>query len=351
MEANKIPQLRIAITYPCEKACVYCRPGGEAVSSRPSKEMTADQINSLVTTITKHGVRDIKLTGGDPILRPDIVDIVRSLKSNPGVRDVELVTRHANAGKLVDQLKNAGLDCLNFSLDSLDAKTWSEITRTKGHEMLMEAIWAAADSEISLKINTVVIKGVNDHEIANLIEFAGRLKCQIKFLDLIVDIPAFPNVSNRFGRVGKDYYFDLREIFPSLQEQSSSSDVYFQPGGLGHPMNRFFMPSGATVIIKSSRAGAWHGDVCAGCKFFPCHDALMALRLTSDGKLQYCLLREDNLVDLLGLVEKGASQDEIDLVMQGVLDTYRNAVFYTHDELLAIRTEHAEHNHSIGGDF
>ena len=180
MEANKIPQLRIAITYPCEKACVYCRPGGEAVSSRPSKEMTADQINSLVTTITKHGVRDIKLTGGDPILRPDIVDIVRSLKSNPGVRDVELVTRHANAGKLVDQLKNAGLDCLNFSLDSLDAKTWSEITRTKGHEMLMEAIWAAADSEISLKINTVVIKGVNDHEIANLIEFAGRLKFEFR---------------------------------------------------------------------------------------------------------------------------------------------------------------------------
>jgi cyclic pyranopterin phosphate synthase len=345
MDANKIPQLRIAVTYPCEKACVYCRPGGEAVSTRPSKEMTVDQINLLVTTITKHGVQDVKLTGGDPILRSDIVDIVHSLKSISGVRNVELVTRHANAGKLADQLKNAGLDCLNFSLDSLDANIWSEITRTKGHEMLMDAIWAAADSGISLKINTVVIKGVNDHEITAMIEFAGRLKCQIKFLDLIVDIPAFPNVSNRFGKVGKDYYFDLREIIPSLQAQSSSSDVYFQPGGLGHPMNRYVMPSGATVIIKSSRAGAWHGDVCKGCKFFPCHDALMALRLTSDGKLQYCLLREDNLVDLLGLVEGGASQAEINLAMQGVLDTYRNAVFYSHDELLAIRNEKVDHNH------
>lgn len=328
--STKIPQLRIAVTFPCGKACVYCRPGGEAVPIQPKKEMTRAEIHVLTRILVEHGISDIKLTGGDPLLRDDIVDIVRDIKSIDGVRSVHLVTRHARAAENLRGFVDAGLDLLNFSLDSLDPKTWSAITRAKGHDELIKAVELAAQSGLKLKLNTVVMKGINDHEINDLIEFAGRLKCTVKFLDLIVDIPAFPKVSQE---IGHKYYADLDELVPALKQQALISDLHFQPGGLGHPMSRFVMPNGATVVIKSSNSGAWYGDVCANCTFFPCHDAIMSLRLTSDGKLQRCLLREDNLIDLLSMVNKETPQKEIDAVIRTVLATYQEAVFYEAAEI------------------
>lgn len=334
---KKIPQLRIAVTFPCGKACVYCRPGGEAIPVLPKREMTKDEIVLLTSFLVAHGITDIKLTGGDPLLRADIVDIVRDLKSLSGVKSIHLVTRHARAAEHIYDFASAGLDCLNFSLDSLDPDTWSRITRVKGHQELMHAVEIAAKSNLNLKINTVVIKGVNDREIFDLIEFTGRLKATIKFLDLIVDIPGFPVVSNNYGK----NYFELDSLVPVLSRTAVSVEMTTQPGGLGHPMHRFLMPNGATVILKSSKSGAWYGDVCTNCAMFPCHDAIMALRLTSDGKLQRCLLRQNNLIDLLGMVTAGCASSEIDAVVESVLDTYRNAKFYDHDDILREQRERA----------
>jgi len=301
------------------------------------KMMSSDEIITLTRILVSNGIRDIKLTGGDPILRDDIVQIVRKLKSIHGVRSVHIVTRQAKAIEYIDDLVNAGLDLLNFSLDSLDEQTYSSITRSRGVNKLLDAIKAASDSSLSVKINTVLMKGVNEHEFYDLIEYAGRLGCTIKFLDLISDIPQY-SPSNWI----KECYLDLMPLISELKMLSNSYEVFHQPGGLGHPMFRFYMPNGATVVIKSAAIGAWYGKVCSGCPFFPCHDALMALRLTPKGRLQFCLLREDNLVDLLGMVKSGVSRLEINSVVQNVLQVYREARFFSHEEVLATRKEYEQ---------
>ncbi len=329
-EITRVPQLRISLTVPCGKKCVYCRPGGEGFVAPRSREMSTDEIVALTALLVRHGIRDVKLTGGEPMFRRDILEIVRRIRQLEGVRSLHLVTRHHRAGDLAAELKEAGLDVLNFSVDSLDPHTWSAITGVRGHERLVAAVYRAAEAGIAIKINTVVLAGVNSSEIPALIEFAGRSGAWLKLLDLIDDIPGFENA------VGAESGFDLDDVARELAEQALENDTDFQPGGLGHPMQRFKLANGANVVIKSSNEGAWYGDVCEGCRFFPCHDALMAVRLTADGKLQFCLLREDNLIDLRGMLERGASERELDEVVDGALESYRKARFYDRGALAAL---------------
>lgn len=333
----KIPQLRIAVNHLCGKACVYCRPGGESIPVQPQREMNSDEIVTLARILVDGGIKDIKLTGGDPLLRKDIVHIVRGLKSILSVRSVHLVTRQAKAIEYIEDLISAGLDLLNFSLDSLDEQNWSNITRSKGFRALLRAIEVASRSSLPVKINTVLMKRINDHEVYDLIEYAGSLKCTIKFLDLIRDIPQYSE-----NGWGVEHYLDLESLVEELKALSDDYEVFYQPGGLGHPMTKFYMNNGATVVVKSAAAGAWYGSICEGCPSFPCHDALMALRLTPDGRLQFCLLRGDNSIDLLGMIKSGASEQEVISVMQSALRVYQEARFFSREDILRVQMEHSQ---------
>lgn len=336
---SKVPQLRISLTVPCGKKCVYCRPGGEGFEAPREDEMTIDHVTTLAAMFVRHGVTDIKLTGGDPMLRPDIVDIVRALRAIDGVRSLHMVTRHHRAGELAGPLKAAGLDVMNFSVDSLDPHTWSAITGVKGHHLLIKAVRDAAATGITIKLNAVILSGVNHAEIPALIDFAGEFGAELKLLDLIDDIPGFPPAVVPPG-FARDHYFDLDVVLESLRDRAVHSEIDTQPGGLGHPMPRFELASGATVLVKTSNEGAWYGEICAGCRFFPCHDALMAVRLTADGKLQYCLVRDDNLVDLRGMLDRGRADDAEEAV-RTALDVYARARFYDRDELAEVRDRRA----------
>lgn len=339
---TQIPQVRIEVNFKCGKACFYCRPTGEGiavrdlekVAVRPVLEMTVDELVAVVTVLARHGISDLKLTGGDPMLRADIVEIVRRVKAVPGVSTVHLVTRHHSAGQLAPALKDAGLDLLNFSLDSMDSVTWTKITRVRGHERLIGAVRAAASCGIPIKLNTVVLKGVNDHEIPALVEFAGEIGAELKLLDLINDIGVFPGFDQPSVH---RYYADLVPIAKQLAACSERMEVVSQPGGLGHPMPRFWMPNGAVVTVKSARFGAYYGAVCRGCQYFPCWDALMALRITPNGMLQYCLLRSDNLVDLLGLVHSTQPLDA-DRAIEEVLRVYRQAMPWNGNDIVKLRS-------------
>lgn len=339
---SQIPQVRIEVNFKCGKACFYCRPTGEGVSideikqiaTRPVAEMTTDEIVEVVTALVKHGVTDFKLTGGDPMLRPDIVNVVKRLKAISGVASLHLVTRHHRAGKLAPLLKDAGLDLLNFSLDSLNAATWTKITRVKGHESLIEAIRAAVRTGIRIKLNTVILKGVNDQEIEPLTEFAGEIGAELKLLDLINDIGVFPGFDQNFA---DNYYADLVPVTHWLAGKAKKVEVVTQAGGLGHPMPRFQMLNGATVTVKSAKFGAYYGSICKSCAFYPCWDALMALRVTPNGMLQYCLLRSDNLVDLLGILH-GPSPSDADAIVERVLNVYRTAVPFKGSEIQRMRS-------------
>jgi cyclic pyranopterin phosphate synthase len=334
MAGSKVPQLRIAVNSKCGKTCTYCRPNGEIAATPNAGGMSLSEIVRLTDLITQLGVSDIKLTGGDPGLYRDIVPLVAALRELPAIHRLELMTRHPRCGKRAADLRDAGLDQLNFSLDSLDPQTWSKITGTRGHEQLLAAIQEAAEAGIPIKINMVVLRGINDHEIAAMIAFCGRIGADLKLLDLIVDIGEF---SDDLSAYADTHYHDLAEIVSWLESSGAASSIHRSSGGLGHPMPTFQFADGTKVRVKTARSGAWYGDVCRGCKHFPCHDALMALRLTPDGKLQRCLLRSDNLVDLLTPLRTGASENELRELIADAMATYHSAEFYEHWQIMRLR--------------
>jgi len=319
-DIEKIPHLRLCITEECDNKCFYCRPGGEACRFLGGKEMSLHQIYQLVNILARHGITHLKITGGEPLIRDDIPKMILSLRSINGIKDIHLVTRAPKAGSIADQLKEVGLSCLNFSLDSLNPYTFLRITRSGRLDLLLQAIKRAYKSNLELKFNMVVIRGINDHEIPAMIEFVGQYGATLKLLDLM-NMPGDPKFLDY-------YYMPLDRIVEKLKTEAVHWSTERQSGGLGSPMSKFEMPSGATVLVKDARIGTWYGDTCKGCKNFPCQDAIMALRLTVDGCLQQCLLRQDNLVDLLKMVEDIESEETIDKAVDLVLCTFREAVYY-----------------------
>jgi molybdenum cofactor biosynthesis enzyme MoaA len=153
-----------------------------------------------------------------------------------------------------------------------------------------------------------------------MIEYAGKYGAVLKLLDLM-NMP-------QETRFLSQYYMPLDAIENDLAGKAQKSSLVTPPRGIGTPMPTFEMASGAIVMIKDARKGTWYGDTCKDCRHYKCQDALMALRITSDGCLQRCLLRSDNLVDLLSLLEGVADQVDIDTAIKNVLQTYEGAVFH-----------------------
>lgn len=283
--------LRICVTEHCNHACIYCRPGGESCHSNSIKEMGADEIISLTQILVDCGISMVKITGGEPFLRTDILDILRKLRSIEGISHLELITRNTKSIEFIKELEEIGIDCLNFSIDTINAKTFKMICGDDSLTDLLNAVRKAGKSSINLKINMVVMKGINDHEIKDMMRLTGEVGAELKLLDLM-DIPNDPNFMQK-------HYYDFDELTALLSEASIKNEISCPAGGIGTPMPRFQLGNGGTVTIKDSRLGTWYGECCKNCIHYPCQDALMALRLTADGFLQSCLLRSDNMKNLL----------------------------------------------------
>jgi cyclic pyranopterin phosphate synthase len=317
---RRIPYLRICVTERCGLSCFYCRPGGEACRAVNGQEMSVDQIYKIVSILSGYGLSQIKITGGEPLLRNDIPEMIKKISSVKGIKNIELVTRSPRAGSLSKELVYSGLNCLNYSLDTLNPKTFLEITKTGNLLKLFDSIDLSYNSGAKIKFNMVVMRGINDHEIFNMIDFAGKYNATLKLLDLM-DMPQDPLFF-------KKHYFSFDGITEELNKLCLNKTIRTTPGGLGTPMTTFKMPNNSTVMIKDSRTGTWYGDICKGCEYFKCQDALMALRLTSDGFLQKCLLRSDNLVDLLSVTGNGSSEELIDRIIMEALSTYQQSSYY-----------------------
>lgn len=317
---NKIPHLRICVTEVCENRCLYCRPGGEACRTTNEREMSIKQIFYSVNLLAKHGISHLKITGGEPLLRSDILKLIKLIGSIEGIEDIELITRSPNVGNIASQLKELNISYLNFSLDTLDPVIYYKINHNRNIKEVLEAIDICHKAGLALKFNMVVMKGINDNEISEMIHFAGKYGAVLKLLDLV-------NV-NQNPHFFSTHYKPFDEIIEELRKKNDHEKIIFPPGGVGTPMLKYEMSNGATVMIKDARKGTWYSDVCNGCNNYPCQDAIMALRLTSDGYLQRCLLNQGNLIDFLSMIENNENQDKIAMVLSEVLDTYRKAIYH-----------------------
>ena len=185
----KIPQLRILVTSFCGRKCIYCRPTGEGVIDCASKRfIDMNSALEICRLYKKNGGNEIKITGGDPVFWSELVDFVKCLKSELDFQKVEVITRSPKILEKISSLVAVGMDVLNFSLDTIDKITYEKITGCYDYDELIMAI-RECSRVVPVKINAVILKGINDLEIRNLITFCESVGVQqLKLLDIIEDL-------------------------------------------------------------------------------------------------------------------------------------------------------------------
>lgn len=316
---KKVPQVRVIVNTLCGKKCKYCRPSGES-SSHSHEDFSV--LRNASAVLLRQGHKEFRLTGGDPLLcnLPNLCSYITFLKMEGALR-VSLVTRYGKGRSDFPLLREAGLDSITFSIDSLDTAQWLEycgLSDEKAHEH-DELLRAAAEARVhgfDVSINCVVLNTTSDDQVERLMEFASRCGASLKLEEVIRDI----------GTHGCDLHRSLDSIVERFRARAVKEETVYAPGGLGHPMLSLTMDNGCVVIFKQLTAGGWYAPSCHHCQHFPCDDALMALRLQPAGALQVCLKRSDNLLQL-GDCLRNHNASEADLLAAEALEYFQLAQY------------------------
>lgn len=301
--------LRFSLTERCNLRCVYCMPA-EGVALKPRAELlTYEEIVRLAALFVSAGVRKIRLTGGEPLVRKDVEELVEALGALPGLERLALTTNGLLLEPLLPRLRAGMLTEINVSLDTLRADRFRDMTRRPGLDTVLSAIRASiAAGYVPLKVNAVVMRGVNDDEILDFVRWSTREPVSVRFIEYM---PFEGNGWNRDAMVPQAELLDrVRAAFPDLEK------LYDAPHSTSHEWRVPGAPG--TVGFISSMTDAF----CSGCN---------RLRVTADGRLMTCLfasagvslrdaLREGSddaaVLDRIreGLARKKASHDGMDLI-------------------------------------
>ncbi|EGD55129.1 GTP 3',8-cyclase MoaA [Gordonia neofelifaecis] len=283
--------LRISLTDRCNLRCTYCMPA-DGVPWIPRPELlTSDEIVSLAVVFASLGILEIRLTGGEPLLRPDVVDVVRRLAAIEGERGplrVSITTNGIGLARLAEPLAEAGLERFNISLDTLRADRFATLTRRDRLTDVLEGIAAAQATGLRpLKINTVAMHGTNDDELVDLVHFARDHDAQLRFIEQMpLDAG---HIWSRVRMVTGEAILDVLSAEFTLDacagRGSDPAQLYFVDGG----------PTTVGVIASVT------APFCGSCD---------RVRLTADGQLRNCLFARDES-DLRSLLRSSASTDDV----------------------------------------
>ncbi len=302
--------LRISVTDRCQLRCLYCMPP-KGVPKRARQDILSfEEILRFVRLVKSHfGLSKVHITGGEPLVRPGIVKLVEMLATE-GVEDLALTTNGQCLGPMARDLKLAGLDRVNISLDSLDEKTYALLTRGGQLKCTLEGIQAALREGFSpIKLNTVVLRGHNDGEVINMIRWAMKRRCRIRFLELM----PIGCAKESF----QDLFVPGCEVRAHLEKSFALRALGYNPG----QSSRDFL-----VCDCDGREGVI-GFIMARSRPF-CHGC-RRLRLTSTGQLVGCLAR-------------GQGSDSRSLLRHNTQDMYQALCEIIQSQLLLKRT---------GGEF
>ena len=179
-----LKSLRFSLIDKCNLRCQYCMPEEKYVCLPRDDILTVEEIGDLVDVFSELGVDKVRLTGGEPLLRREVVDVVERLAANPDVRDLSMTTNGVLLTKQAESLRSAGLDRVSVSLDTLRPQRFEQLTRRNRLPEVLEGIDAAAAGGLKpLKINTVVMRGYNDDELTDLIDFARDKGAEVRFIE------------------------------------------------------------------------------------------------------------------------------------------------------------------------
>ena len=278
--------LRISITNRCNINCFYCHHDGIIAKEY---EMTPSEIERIARVAKNIGIKKIRLSGGEPLIRKDIVDIIRKI-STLGFKDVALTTNGTLLEEYSKKLKEAGLDRVNVSFDTLNPNTYRFITKSNYLEKVKSGIKKADEAGLyPVKVNMVVMRGLNHEEVWDMFQFCKENGAILQIIELL-KTESCPDTD-----FFDDYHYDIGIIEDQLLKEAV--DVKTRP--FMQDRKKYFLDGGEIEVVRPMD----NTEFCKNCT---------RLRITPEGKLKPCLLRNDNLVDLIEPIRKGYSDKELE---------------------------------------
>ena len=280
--------LRVSVTDRCNLRCSYCMPEEDYVWLPREELLTFEEMRDLVGMFTELGVTEVRLTGGEPLLRRELAVLVQMLSRNPRIKDLALTTNGVLLAEQAQTLRTAGLHRITISLDTLRPERFRALSRRDMHGQVLEGIEAARAAGFGvLKIDTVVMRGRNEDELGELLEFGKSAGAEVRFIE--------------YMDVGGATQWSMSEVFSRQEIIGSLSQRYGRIAPLiedsAAPAQRYLLPDGTVFGIIASTTTPF----CRSCD---------RSRLTADGVWYLCLYAPEGK-DLRRLLRGGASQEEI----------------------------------------
>jgi cyclic pyranopterin phosphate synthase len=291
-------KLRISLTDRCNMRCIYCMPQGDVNWFKEEDILNFDEILRLVAILTDLGIEKVRLTDGEPLLRPNLEDFIVSLKRMNAIKSISMTTNGLLLADKVKRLKEAGLESVNISLDSFKAARFKAITGIDGFKKVMDSINAADTIGLKVKINTVIIRGWNEDEIVDFAEFARNSGHIVRFIEFMpLDGSGIRQSDLVFSKKEKIEVIinNIGEIVP-LDICSNKKDSINLRNADPAALYSFADGKGIIGFIPSITE-----PFCTNCD---------RIRLTSDGKLLTCLFEKPGY-NLRNMLRKGHSENEI----------------------------------------
>nr|MDO8116189.1 GTP 3',8-cyclase MoaA [Candidatus Sigynarchaeota archaeon] len=294
---RRIDYLRLSVNRNCNFACSYCDKEGYA-TSRNDVFLNPDDASAIVRIFNSIGnIKKVKITGGEPLLHPEIIEVVHALSSIPTVEEISLTTNGYLLPSMARALKRAGLARVNVSLCSLDKETFKKITGVDGIDRVIAGIDAAFECGlVPLKVNFVLLRGYNDHELESMIEFCGRKKIRLQIIELH-EIDGIHEAQKVFF---ENHFMDVNGALEKVT-------IPVERVEYRHMQHRkiIFFTNGASVeTVKVTPA------FCEGCN---------KIRVTAAGMIKPCLMQASEPFDLLDLIRKERPMNEMkDLISNAI---------------------------------
>ncbi len=291
----EISYLRVSVTDKCNLKCFYCRPDNSEFV--PHEEILRyEEIAKIVKAMTKYGLRKVRITGGEPLIRPQLDELIRMIREIPEIHDISLTTNAITLAKHAEKLRKAGLDRLNISIDSLKPDLFFQITKGRLEDVL-EGIRVSKELGFDpIKVNAVIVKGLNENEALDFVEFGKEYGVEVRFIEMMP--------------IGADQVHWSNDLVQPLDEIKRKIEKKY-----GKLIPAISIGSGAARVYKIPKLGTKVGFIMPMSN--PFCDGCSKLRLTAEGHIKLCL-RTDDEIDIKEIVRNGTDED-LDRFIQKVL--------------------------------
>lgn len=288
--------VRIAVTEKCNLRCTYCMPEEGVDFQGKEKILTSEEILRVIGVLARMGIKKVRFTGGEPLVRKDIPDLIAGAAATPGIKAVHMTTNGLLFDRYAEALKKSGLYGVNISLDTMDAEKFVRITRREGVDKVREAIKLALDMEFPrVKVNVVLMRGFNENELSQFTELARDNRLTVRFIEFMpFDAHQIWESGVHFASA-ESLVNQISALYPGIQDAPGTRTEHHVFQAPGH--------AGKIAVIP-----AFTRSLCGNCS---------RIRLTADGSIRNCLY-SDQEFSLRQRLRDGCSDDDI-------VDVFREA--------------------------